>query len=268
VSSRRISRSDDSQGDHSGERLFPVLAAEVTRNASAHRPMVDSKGAEERMGIFWRVFGGTILSISALVGITVYQSIAGGIKDLRTEIARLNEAKADYIKKDEYANNRAKTWDRIQEVSIQAQLTTSLKDRIAALEEQRRSYEADRRETHELHATIKERLLSFETQLKNNTVSPKDLQQLQSGISSLQEKMAGRDMQLKQADDERKEAMREIQLLRERLAKVEVANAARPDLTVPPVPAPPVATVRAPRIPLIAQPLPPVKSAPMPDGER
>ena len=35
--------------------------------------------AEEKISVFWRVFGGTILSITALAVISAYQSLANGI---------------------------------------------------------------------------------------------------------------------------------------------------------------------------------------------
>ena len=48
---------------------------------------------EEKISIFWRVFGGTILSIVALAVITLYNSISSNISDLRNEVNREREAR-------------------------------------------------------------------------------------------------------------------------------------------------------------------------------
>ena len=37
------------------------------------------------MSLFWRVFGGTILSIVALAAVTLYNNLSNGISDLRAE---------------------------------------------------------------------------------------------------------------------------------------------------------------------------------------
>jgi len=61
---------------------------------------------EEKISHFWRVFGGTLLSIAALVAVTMYNGMTSSIAELRSEIARLNEAKADAAKKDDVATLR------------------------------------------------------------------------------------------------------------------------------------------------------------------
>src|SRR5260370_11911155 len=66
--------------------------------------------------MFWRIFGGTILSIAALVIITAYQSISSSIQELRSELARVNEARAELIKKDEVAATNSKIWNHFQEM--------------------------------------------------------------------------------------------------------------------------------------------------------
>ena len=61
---------------------------------------------EEKISHFWRVFGGTLLSIAALVAVTMYNGMTSSISEVRSEIARLNEAKADAAKKDDVATLR------------------------------------------------------------------------------------------------------------------------------------------------------------------
>ena len=232
----RSFRSEEGRGD-SSEQLFPILASETARNGAAHshphhsHSATNAKNGDEKISLFWRVFGGTILSISALVVISAYQGLSGGIHDLRTDLARANEAHAEFVKKDEYANIRTKIWDKIDEVQKNAATAAApidpMKLRIEKLESDDRAFDMERREIHELHATLKERLSQIEGQLTQTKGMQKDLQSLQQTIVGMQDKLAYRDQQLKQADDERKELTKELQALRERVAKVEATKDSR-----------------------------------------
>jgi hypothetical protein len=165
---------DDDRGD-SCEKL--VLASETLRSASHRQPKTEPvKSGEERISMFWRIFGGTILSIAALVIITVYQSIGSSIHELRNEVSRANEARAELLKKDEFSAAKAKIWDHFQEIQ---------KDQKTAL-------------------------------------TP--VTQMQQAVAGLQEKTTLRDQQFQQAQEEHKELVKEIQALRERLAKLEGAK--------------------------------------------
>lgn len=231
-------RSEDSRND-SSEQLFPMLASEVARNSSRSQSSASetSKSGEERISIFWRVFGGTILSIAALVVITAYQSISNSIQDLRNQLSHANEARAELVKKDEYSANRTKMWDRMQEMQKETQQLTTpvsqMQQRIDKLELENRALVAERRDIHELHATIKERLTQFEQQLSSGKAMQKDLALAQQSISALLEKTTLRDQQMKQIDDDRKEMGKEIQQLRERLAKMEAAKEVKASVTKP-----------------------------------
>lgn len=181
------------------------------------------------MSLFWRVFGGTIVSIGALVMITAYQSHSNAIHELRMDLGKANEARAELVKKDEYAASRTKIWDRIQDVQKDMQQLDPLKSRLGQLEEHNRALFAESKNTHELHATIKERLAQFEQQLNGGKAMQKDVQAMQQSIAALQEKSLLRDQQFKQAENERKELTKELQALRERLAKVEARKEAATD---------------------------------------
>src|SRR4051812_38780418 len=69
-----------------------TFAAETVRPKAAAEPFKP----EEKISVFWRVFGGTILSITALVVIQAYQAISGTIHDLRADQTRMREQAADY----------------------------------------------------------------------------------------------------------------------------------------------------------------------------
>ena len=75
--------------DTAAQRAGNGLAvAETMRSVSAFKeapPAREGKG-DEKISIFWRVFGGTLLSIGALVIMTVYTGLSGSISDLRKDI--------------------------------------------------------------------------------------------------------------------------------------------------------------------------------------
>jgi hypothetical protein len=157
VSTRRFEQ------DHETDTLdatteAAVLAAQAPTDAR-HRKHADG---EDKLSLFWRVFGGTILSIVALVGITIYNNLSTSISELRSELSRVNEARAELVKKEEFNARTQNVWDRVQ----------SLQD--------------------------------------------------------LKVMVTAREAQLKVADDERRDLAKQLQDLRERLAKVEGATEVKP----------------------------------------
>src|SRR5207302_2481288 len=83
----------------------PVLTANVLRRASAPLAAPAPKG-EEHFPLFWRIFGTTVLSIAALVAVTLYQQLSNAITDLRGQCHAVSEACGDLVKKDEYNASR------------------------------------------------------------------------------------------------------------------------------------------------------------------
>jgi hypothetical protein len=55
---------------------------------------------EEKISLFWRVFGGTLLSIAALVLMTVYQGLSSSINEVRNDLNHVRELQVDLVKKD------------------------------------------------------------------------------------------------------------------------------------------------------------------------
>lgn len=114
--------------------------------AAVHSHVNDAKTKhdDEKLSIFWRVFGGTILSICALISVTIYNNMAGSLSELRGEISRINEARGELIKKDEFNTRISTTYERVQNLQSQnnsqnASITSlqtaigELKDRLTAL---------------------------------------------------------------------------------------------------------------------------------------
>ncbi|HEV3145882.1 MAG TPA: hypothetical protein VGZ47_18475 [Gemmataceae bacterium] len=197
----RRTMQDQAGREESGEHIFPILATETARNASSSGPPAQpTKSNEEKISVFWRVFGGTLVSIAALVAITAYQAQSNSINDLRKELSQANEARAQLVKNDEFTSARTKIWDKFQEMQKDTLALQQVKDRVGLVEEQ----------------------------IKAGSGTQKDLQSVQQTVSALQEKAVLRDQQLKQMDDEKKELVKELQALRERLAKLEAAKEAQP----------------------------------------
>ena len=140
--------------------LAALVAAETMRNAAPPiaLPAAPPRG-EERISLFWRVFGGTILSIAALVGITVYQSFAGSLTDLRSSISHVNEVQANLATKDDLNTKATALWTASKDVTAQA---ADLKTRTALLETQLRSAEEERKALNQEIGSLRERLRTLE----------------------------------------------------------------------------------------------------------
>jgi len=228
--------------------VSPVVESETLRSAASHSripftpvryrdeaPPPAPQKEEEKISLFWRVFGGTILSISALVMITIYNNMASSIADLRDKLANVNEARADLIKKDEFNGRTAAIETRVQDlIGTQAALN-GVKEHVSAISE--RVNAAAKRQEDSAEAAkvvvsaLKERLAAIEAGGRQHEKDRTAIGQIQVGLTALQEKSVNRDEQLKQIDAERKSLALELQLFRDRLTKLEVTQD-RPPATV------------------------------------
>jgi hypothetical protein len=183
----------------------PVLAAETLRNAAA-APAAPAKG-EERGSVFWRVCGGTVLSIVALVAVTLYQQLSAGVNELRSSVAAINtdlrkdltqlgQAHADVVKKDEFNGRLTTVWASIKELQPLAGAVGSLKERALVRDQQEKA-----------DAEVKEQLR-------------KQVTALEAAVTVLKERLTVREQQAKE-EQARRELVQELQQLRERLANVE-----------------------------------------------
>jgi hypothetical protein len=172
----------------------PVLA-EALRSAAAPAAAdapPPAKG-EDRVPVLWRVFGGTVLSILALVAVTVYQQFSGALADLRGEmghlskevradLGRFSEAQGEAVKQDKFASTMKYAWDAIKELRDDRAAVTAVKERVSVLME-----------------TFK--------------VSEEQQKELAREVQQLRE--------LRAAEDERRALQGEVQRLRERLSLLE-----------------------------------------------
>jgi hypothetical protein len=160
------------QNDHDGQTrdqsqhlpAITILAAESLRSAGT--PVVceaPSSKSEERISLFWRVFGGTLLSIAALVAITIYQQFTSSINDLRNQIAKSNESHADFVKKDEFSTRMTTIWSHINEPK-DGGTVTMLREKVTVQEQQMKSAEDDRKEMQREVQALRERIAKLEGQ--------------------------------------------------------------------------------------------------------
>lgn len=206
---------------------------------------------DEKMSLFWRVFGGTILSIVALVAVTLYNGLTGSITELRGELHRLSEAKADLIKKDEFNGRWTQMWTRVQELAAVQVTVTALKEQFTQTCDRLSTAQKEGKDgldaTRTAVGTMREAMLALEAANKQDEKDRLALSQVQASVQAMSEKLLARELQLKEAEGERKGLEREILGLRERLAKLEVASEGRKTVTASrPVSPPRVTPVSAP----------------------
>lgn len=117
---------------------------------------------EERISVFWRVFGGTLLSIAALVCITFVQQFSNSLGELRANLTHLNESRGDLVKNEDFNNRMTAVWNNLKELQGANVGVVALKERSALLEQQLKTAEDERKElAHELQR-LRERIAVVE----------------------------------------------------------------------------------------------------------
>ena len=213
MSTRRFDREHE-HGSLDATTEAAVLTVATQRPPEPTRHKHDS---DEKLSLFWRVFGGTILSIVALVGITIYNNLSSSISELRSELNRVNEARGELVKKEEFNARTQNVWDRVQNLQELRVTVTALKEQVAGLGDKKGEFQA-----------LQDRLTLIEQRLRMAEDDHKALAKAELAVAALEQKAAARETQLKAAEDERKDLARHLQDLRERLAKVEGATEVKP----------------------------------------
>ena len=150
---------------------LPVLA-EVLRLSAEPK---DDDDREGKLPTFWKVFGSTVLSISAMVVVTAYQSLSSNAaevrgdvaalnNEMRKELGRLGESQGELVKKDECDSRLKSVWGDLSELKDDQKDIVALKERCAALVKMQQHSEQERRKLadelqalREQHAQQKER---------------------------------------------------------------------------------------------------------------
>jgi chromosome segregation ATPase len=194
-------------------------AATLPHTVAAEKPAKD----DDRISQFWRVFGGTLLSIAALVAVTMYNGMNTSISDLRNEITRLNEAKADAAKKDDVGALRTQM---ATIASYRAEID-SLKERASKY---RNEIEEAKKDTQaRLDGVKKERDADLDVLRKEHAAELKlakeELAKLRMDVDRNQtadhERRDQRTAQMKAVDETLKDLQKALLESREKIARLE-----------------------------------------------
>jgi methyl-accepting chemotaxis protein len=185
-----------------------ILRAETLRHGADNRHVKSFKG-EEKISLFWRLFGGTLLSIAALVCITIYQQFNAAMGEMRTNINRLTESRADLVSLNDFNTRVAGMWTNIKDLQSAASALSALKEHSLLLDQQ-----------------VKAMQDQLNSRLQTMSASIKDLDAPLASAAALKERSVLLEQQVKAGDDERKDLCKELQSLRERLAVLEGRQAA------------------------------------------
>jgi chromosome segregation ATPase len=237
--------------DEASDRAGTLVAVETARSAaeSSCEKTAEPKKEEEHVSIFWRLFGGTILSIVALVSITLYNGISSSISDLRSEVSREREARAELVKKDEYNSRITSVYERMRGIdSLKVELEGQ-KEKVAtnatamdgAKKETNAAIDSLKKDSAAVEV-LKERVAALETVKKDIaaleafkeklTSAVADLKMLRDELSKVAadvdrnktsdlERKTTRDSQYKQVEETLKDLQKGLQDCREKLARLE-----------------------------------------------
>jgi hypothetical protein len=159
-------RRDSEHADLPGAHGSLLQTTETLRSSDESGQIAQrSLKAEERVSLFWRLFGGTLLSIVALLCITAYQQFMNNLSDLRKDLNALTQSRADLVKQDDFNSRTTALWTSMKELQTAQSAMTALKERSTLLEQRIKSGEEERKEqVRELQA-LRERQAALEARL-------------------------------------------------------------------------------------------------------
>jgi hypothetical protein len=214
---------DYEEKDATGQRGVSGLAvAETLRSVSVCKetPPAREGKSDEKISIFWRVFGGTLLSISALVIMTAYTNLSGSISDLRKDINQEIEKRSEYARKDDLNSRVMAQWSAIKDIQTATGALGTVGDRVKVLDQQMervaRNTDDDRRD---LRQKLEEQRKQAQDEKGELTRKIEDQRRaFDDERKDLQRRIED---QRKSFEDERRDVLTRLQALSERLAAVE-----------------------------------------------
>jgi hypothetical protein len=139
----------------------------------------EKKKPEEQVPLFWRMCSAALLSITAMLAVTLYMQLSNSLSSTRNELILLREHQTDMLKKDEYNKRNIAIASSIKELQANSDAALGAwRDRANRLEGQiKASQDAaqqrnDRRET-ELRR-LHERLAALEAESRLARGAEKD----------------------------------------------------------------------------------------------
>ena len=112
-----------------------VLAEALRAAANAPESASGDGPGEARFPAAWRLFGGTLLSIVALVVITLCQQFSTGLGDLRKDVLHLSQAQGELVKAEDCNSRLRSLWQHIKELEAERATLVALKEKSATLTE-------------------------------------------------------------------------------------------------------------------------------------
>jgi hypothetical protein len=229
-----------------------AAVAEAARSASESGKAGEAQG-DEKVSLFWRVFGGTILSMLTLGAITLYNNIASNIAELRAELNREREARAELVKKDEFNSRTTTQYERIRSFETVKAEIEGLKERAnanaAAIDGLKKdtgaNLDALRKDVGAAADAVKKDGAALDVLKEKLAAAAADLKALRDDSVKVQqevdrnrvadlERKTSRDAQHKQFEEILKELQKGLQDCREKLARLEGARTPEPKGTTPP----------------------------------
>ena len=209
----------DEEAAGRSEMIEAETARSSAESSNCEKP-IEPKKDEEHVSIFWRLFGGTILSIVALVTITLYNNMSSSIADLRTDLSHEREARAELVKKDDFntrANAQSERMRGIDSLKVELEgqkekITTSTttadavkKETNAALEVAKKdnnaAIEAAKKETNAAIDSLKKDAAALGV-LKERISELEAVKKDFTGLDLLKEKLSNATADLKVLHDE------------------------------------------------------------------
>jgi hypothetical protein len=160
LSSNHRKGQDTDQSSMLKPTVAAILTAEAVRNAelAAGASALAAK-PEEKISIFWRVFGGTLLSIAALAVMTVYQQFSSSLNELRNNMNHLHETHVDMVKKEDLNARSTSIWTALNQVKDEV---PTQKTHVAQLEVMVQSLQQERKELSLQVQMLREKLVAIE----------------------------------------------------------------------------------------------------------
>jgi len=219
--------------DNSNEVTAVAVRAIDAPHGAGAKP---TEKGEERISLFWRVFGGTILSVVALVALTLWNNLNSSISEVRADStktinelrARLdnqNDARSDLMRRADLEKGLAGLSTRLDAMAQLSTTITTLREQMTALSDKALATTKDQREAQEALkvalGALRDKLVPAEQSLKTLEADRKTLTAIQEMVASVKEKSAVQELQIKTTETESKDMGKQITDLRERMTRLE-----------------------------------------------
>lgn len=159
------------------ERLHAALSAVVANGAPAaadekHAAKKEESKSDGNIPAFWRIFGATLLSVAAMVAVTLYIQVSNQLGTVRGELNSLRDQAHDLVRTDDYNSRNLAIAATIKEVQASSAAAMEFwKERALALERQTTALQEENKRTDREVQKLRERLAVLEN--RPGEVKPK-----------------------------------------------------------------------------------------------